>query len=51
MREAIIAGLATMLVGFPIALWALIRVGTRKPTPIAARTTHPSSAERRDERP
>ena len=50
MCEAIIAGLATMLVGFPIALWALIRVGTRKPTPAAARTNHPS-AERRTERP
>lgn len=50
MCEAIIAGLATMLVGFPIALWALIRVGTRKPTPIAARTNHPST-ERRGERP
>ena len=50
MREALLAGVVTMFVVGPVAAWAIVRVGTRKPTPIAARTTHPS-AERRDERP
>lgn len=50
MREALIAAGLTMVIGSPAALWAIVKVGTRKPTPIAARTNHPS-AERRDERP
>ena len=50
MREALIAGILTMAIGGPAAFWAIVRVGTRKPTPAAARTNHPS-AERRAERP
>lgn len=50
MREALLAGVVTMFVVGPVAAWAIVRVDTRKPTPIAARTNHPS-AERRDERP
>jgi len=50
MREALIAGILTMAIGGPAAFWAIVRVGTRKPTPAAARTNHPST-ERRGKRP
>lgn len=41
MREALLAGILTMAIGGPAAFWAIVRVGTRKPTPIAARTQPP----------
>lgn len=52
MAHALLAGVVTIFVVGPLAAWAIVAVGNRKPTPrpAAARTNHPTN-ERLRERP